>query len=72
MLSRKQHTQWPHNGRPSPRHVWYVASQNVDACHRCGTRFTRWGVNTNTSAPIYCVPTREWLRDHPDDDRKEG
>lgn len=69
MLSRKQRSQWPHNGRPSARHVWYVASQNVDACHRCGTRFLR---NVDTTGAIYCAPTPEWLRDHPDDDRKEG
>lgn len=62
-------TQWPWNGRPSSRHVWKVASQNVDFCERCGTRFHRIA---DASGAIYCAPTPEWLASHPDDDRKEG
>jgi len=34
-MSKAQLRQWPWNNRPSARHVWYVKSQNIDACHRC-------------------------------------
>jgi hypothetical protein len=69
-MNRAQLRQWPWNNRPSKRHVWYVASQNVDACKRCGTRFHR--IADAPSGAIYCHPTPNWLREHPDDDRAEG
>ncbi len=68
-MSKKQLREWPWNGRPSKRHVWFVASQNVDACRRCGTRYYRPG---GGSGAVYCFPRPEWLRDNPNDDRKEG
>lgn len=61
--------EWPWNNRPSARHVWYVKSQNVDACKRCGTFFYRPGGGTGA---VYCFPTPQWLKEHPEDDGMLG
>lgn len=68
-MSKAQRVNWPWNGRPSARHIWRVAGQDVDACARCGTRFLR---THDARGAIYCVPTPAWLQAHPEDDRKEG
>jgi hypothetical protein len=34
-----------------------------------GVLFSYDGADTH--GPIHCVPTPEWLKEHPDDDRKE-
>jgi len=52
---------WPHNGRPSSRHVW--------KCLRCGATFNS---TVDACGPIYCVPGKEWMIAHPDDDGMLG
>lgn len=69
-MRRNKSSEWPWNNRPSSRHVWYVASQNVDACHRCGTRFHR--IADAPSGAVYCFPKPEWLAAHPEDDGMLG
>ncbi len=69
-MSKAKMREWPWNGRPSSRHVWKVASQNVDYCERCGTRFHR--IADGPSGAIYCSPTPQWIAAHPDDDRMLG
>lgn len=68
-MSKAQLRSWPWNNRPSPRHVWYVKSQNTDACRRCGTLYYRPG---GGSGAVYCSPTPQWLAEHPDDDGMAG
>ena len=63
-MNKAQLREWPWNNRPSAKHVWYVKSQNVDACHRCGCHYIRSG---GGSGPVYCFPSKEWLADHPGD-----
>lgn len=82
--TRRRSQTWPHNGRPSSRHVWRELPQTIlpgdpgaygahdthrEECLRCGRRFNAILEN---SGPIYCFPTKEWLEAHPDDDGKEG
>jgi hypothetical protein len=69
-ISKKALREWPHNNRPSKRHVWFVVSQNVDGCKRCGTRFHR--IADGPSGAVYCVPTPQWLADNPTDDGMAG
>jgi squalene cyclase len=68
-MSKAQLRQWPWNNRPSARHVWRCDGQHVDVCDRCGSRYYRPG---GGSGAVYCYPTPDWLRDHPEDDRKQG
>lgn len=68
-MSKKALREWPWNNSPSKRHVWFVASQTVDGCRRCGTRFHRIA---DGRAAVYCSPTPEWLAANPDDDHKQG
>ena len=63
-LSKAKMREWPWNNRPSSKHVWYVKSQGVDACHRCGCAYIRQG---GGSGPVYCFPTPAWLAEHPSD-----
>jgi hypothetical protein len=77
-MSKGQRQMWPYNGRPSSRHVWkhtgYAKEggghdRHIVHCERCGSNHSpAWG----GSAPIHCFPSPEWLRAHPEDDRKEG
>lgn len=65
--------QWPHNNRPSSRHVFKVTFQNGsefgETCQRCGCRYnTRVG----GTAAVYCVPSKEWMAEHPQDDGRAG
>src|SRR3990167_2304674 len=60
---------------PSPRHQWvYLRGTSalytgaVERCARCGAHFVE---KADTRGPIYCAPTPQWLREHPEDDRKE-
>ena len=69
MISKASLKEWPWNGRPSKRHVWKAASQDVDYCLRCGTRFHRIA---DAGGAIYCFATPEWRAAHPEDDGKEG
>ena len=68
-MTRAKLREWPWNDAPSKRHVWKVASQNVDQCERCGCRFLR---THDARGAIYCVPTPNWVAHHPDDDMKQG
>lgn len=61
--------EWPHNNRPSSRHVWKVKSQGVDVCLRCNSSFIH---QCGGTGPVYCFPSAEWLAEHPDDDRMLG
>ena len=58
--------------RSSPRHVWRVAYQVasgcVERCDRCGGSFHP---GLDGYGPVYCAPSPDWLRAHPDDDRGE-
>ncbi len=63
-MSKAQLREWPWNNRPSAKHVWYVKSQGVDSCHRCGCSYIR---RLGGSGPVYCFPTSQWLAEHPDD-----
>lgn len=49
----------------SKAHVWYVKSDNVDACRRCGSSYYRPG---GGQGAFYCYPTPQWLNEHPEDD----
>jgi hypothetical protein len=69
MLSKAKMREWPWNNMPSKRHEWFVVGQNVDGCKRCGTRFHRIA---DTRGAVYCYATADWLREHPDDDGKQG
>lgn len=60
----------------SPRHVWKVAYTTksppfvcVERCERCGSHFHP--LADGLHGPFYCNPTPDWLRAHPEDDRKE-
>src|SRR3990167_4623908 len=60
---------------PSPRHQWVnlrgtsaLYTGAVERCARCGAHFVE---KADTRGPIYCAPTPQWLREHPEDDRKE-
>lgn len=56
------------NSGPSPRHVWKQIDQGrVARCDRCGSCYSYAG--GGTAAPG-CYVSPEWLREHPDDDRK--
>lgn len=68
-MSRATLREWPWNNQPSKRHVWKVASQNVDACERCGTRFHRIA---DARGAVYCFASPEWLKGHPEDDGRQG
>ena len=63
-MSKAQMREWPWNNRPSPKHLWYVTSQGVDAFRRCGCSYIGAGGGTG---PVYCSPTPEWLQAHPGD-----
>lgn len=68
--------EWPHNGQPSSRHVWKEtwthptqAGNYSSRCLRCGRGFNSFA---DTRGPVYCYPTKEWMRDNPSDDGREG
>ena len=72
-MAKPDRTQWPHNNRPSARHVFKVVFQNGsefgEKCQRCGCHYnTRVG----GTAPVYCVPSKDWLAANPQDDGKAG
>lgn len=74
MISKAAMRQWPNNGQPSKRHVWKFIRMSdsagaVEHCQRCGRHFIE---KADTRGPVYCYPTPEWLRDHPEDDGKQG
>ena len=59
--------------RPSRKHIWKhmdysKVSGSVDRCERCGSIFVE---KADSTASRYCFPKPQWLKDHPDDDRKE-
>jgi hypothetical protein len=75
---KKQMTLWPHNNTPSSRHVWGRGSYKGATaqwsgysanCLRCGCHFNE---RADTRAPVYCVPTVKWLKNHPEDDGRAG
>ncbi len=66
--------EWPWNNQPSKRHVWKVVKMSIKAgaierCQRCGSTFIEYA---DTRGAIYCYATSAWLKDHPEDDGKEG
>ena len=64
---------WPHNNRPSAKHQFKVVFQNGgefgEKCLHCGCRYN---TNIGGTAAIYCVPTKEWLTEHPEDYGQSG
>ena len=73
MTKRSNQNIWPHNNRPSALHQMKVVFQNGsefgERCQRCGCSYnTRVG----SVAAIFCVPTKEWLEDHPNDTGQAG
>jgi len=74
MMSKQQLREWPWNNQPSKRHVWtFLRSSErtgaIEHCARCQSHFIE---KADTRGPVYCYPTPEYLKAHPEDDGKLG
>ena len=75
-MSKAKLREWPHNGQPSPRHVWkefrtesHTGGGHSARCERCASYFNS---RADTRGPVYCYPTAEWMAAHPDDNGWAG
>lgn len=65
---------WPWNNRPSSRHQFKEISTggiggHSAKCQRCGSVFVE---RADTTAAVYCYPSKEWMAEHPHDDGALG